>query len=46
MTSASKYFMKSKEISEFYEVNVCISKLFIQCNTGSCCMHITGSVNI
>ena len=27
-------------------INFCISKLFIQCDTRSCCVHITGGVNI
>ena len=28
------------------QVNFWIRKLFIQCNTGSCCAHITGGVSI
>ena len=28
------------------KVNFCISKLFIQFNTGSCCVNITSGVNI
>ena len=28
------------------KVNFCISKLFIQCNTSRCCVHVTGGVNI
>ena len=28
------------------KINFCISKLFIQCNRFSCCVHITGGVNI
>ena len=27
------------------KVHFCISKLYIQCNTGSCCVHATGGVN-
>ena len=48
--------MKSKDIVEHCKVNFLISanvssnviqsKLFIQCNTESCCEHITGSINI
>ena len=29
-----------------YSSNAILSKLFIQCNTESCCEHITGSINI
>ena len=36
--------MKSKDIMDLLKVNFCISKL-LQCNPGSCCVHITGSVN-
>ena len=46
MTSTSDKFLKSKDIVDLCKVHVCISKLFIQCNTGSCCVHITGGVNI
>ena len=38
--------LKSKDIVDLCSVNFCIIKLFIQCNTGSCCANITGSVNI
>lgn len=31
-------------MSEKQKVNFCINKLFIQCNAGSFCMHVTGGV--
>ena len=46
MTSESEKFLKSKDIVDLCKVNFCISKLLIQCNTGSCCVHITGGVNM
>ena len=36
-------FEKKRHIGKY---NLYISELFIQCNTGSCCEHITGDVNI
>ena len=38
--------LKSKDIVALCKVYFCISKLFIQCNTGSYCVHIVGGVNI
>ena len=38
--------LKSKDILDLCEVISSISKLFIQCNTGSCCMDVTGSDKI
>ena len=40
----------NQQIYDFHIVDLCqkkfcISKLFIQCNTGSCCVHITGDIN-
>ena len=40
MTSTSDKF------ADLCKVNFCISKLFIKCNTGSCCVQGTGGVNI
>ena len=34
------------DIDEFLYQNFRISKLFIQCSTGNCCVHITGGVKI
>ena len=31
---------------DLFKVIFCISKIFIQCNIGSCCVHIIGGVNI
>ena len=38
--------LKSKDIQDLCQINVFISKLFIQCDTGSCCVHVTGGVSI
>ena len=38
--------LKSKDIQDLCKMNFFISKLFIQCDTGSCCVHVTGGVNI
>ena len=38
--------LKNKDIANLFKLNFCVSNLFIQSNTGSYCMHITGSVNI
>ena len=37
--------MKSKDITELCKDIFVINKLFIQCDTGSCCEHRTGGVN-
>ena len=37
--------MKSKDFADLCKVNFCINKIFIECYTGSCCVHITGGVN-
>ena len=39
-------FLKIKYIANLCKVKVHISKLSIQCNTGSCCVHVTSGVNI
>ena len=31
---------------DLFNINFCMSKLIIQCNTDSCYVHVTGSVNI
>ena len=46
ITSNSEQFCKSKDIVDLCKINFCIIKLFIQCNKGSCCVHITGGVNV
>ena len=46
MISTSESFLKSKDIVNLFKLNIYISKSFMQCNTGSCCVCITGSVNI
>ena len=38
MTSTNENILKNKDI--------CIRMLFTQCNTGSCCGHITGGVSV
>ena len=38
--------MKIIYILDLSRVNFCISKLFSQCNTGSCCMQIASGVNV
>ena len=45
MTSISEYFLNNKDIVDLCIVNFYVRKLFIQCNTGSRCAHITGGVN-
>ena len=42
-TSTGQWFLNSQDIVEFCEVNF---RLFIECNTDSCCEHKTGGVNI
>ena len=45
LTSASEKYLKS--IVDLTKVSDLSSKLFIQCNTGICCVHVTrDSVNI
>ena len=46
MTSTSDQFLKSKDLKNVRKITFCISKLFIQNNTGSCCVDITAPVNI
>ena len=46
MTSTSEQFLNSKDILDLFKVNFCINNLLIQCNTGSCCVHVTGGFNI
>ena len=46
ITSTSEQLLKSTDIVDHCRVNFCISKLLIQCNTGSCCVLITGPVDI
>ena len=46
MTSTSDQFLKSKDLKNVRKITFCISKLFIQNNTGSCCVDITVAVNI
>ena len=46
MTSTSKKFFKNKNIADLCKAHFCISKSFIQCNTGICCVHITDGANI
>ena len=46
MTSTSDQFLKSKDLKNVCKITFCISKLFIQNNTGSCCVDITVAVNI
>ena len=46
MTSASIYFMNSKDTVDLCKVNFCIRELFVHCNTGSCFAHIIGGVSI
>ena len=44
MTYVSESCLNSKDVVN--KVNLCIKKLFIQCNTCGCCVHKTGGVNI
>ena len=44
ISSTSEYFLNSKDIVDLCIVNFCARKLFIQCNTGNCCAHITRGV--
>ena len=46
MTFRSEELLKSKDIVDLCKVNICISKLFTQCNAGSCCMHVASGVSI
>ena len=43
---AKKMFLQSNDILDLCKVNFCIRKLIIHCNAGSCCVYITGGVNI
>ena len=45
MISTSEQFLKNRDNVDDCKVNFYISKLFIQCNTGSCSAHIIGGVN-
>ena len=44
MTSTNEYFWEAKTLLTLLN-NLCISKLFIQSSTGSCCVYITGGAN-
>ena len=44
MASTRVIFEKQKHFGPL-QSKFCISKLFIQCNAGTCCVHITGHVN-
>ena len=46
VTFRSEELLKSKDIVDLCKVNNCISKLFTQCNAGSCCMHVASGVSI
>ena len=46
MAYTSGSIFNSKDTVDFYKVNFCIGKSFIQCNTDSCYPHITGGVSI
>ena len=46
MSSTSESFLKSNNIVDLHKAIVCTSKIFIQCNTGSWCVHKTCGVNI
>ena len=46
ITSRSEQFLKRKDIVNHSKVNFCINKLFIPCNTCSCCVYIIGDANI
>ena len=46
VTPTSEQFLKNKGTVDLWKVNFCISKFFIQCNTGSCCVQITDGVNM
>ena len=41
MTSTTESFLKSKDNVDLCKINLRISELFIQCNTGSCCACVT-----
>ena len=45
-TATNEDFLKSKDIVDLCKDIFSISKLFIQCNTGYYCVHITGGVDI
>ena len=45
-TYTSGQFLKSKDIVHLCKVNFCISKLFTECNTVSCCVLMTGGANM
>ena len=38
--------LEPKDIMDTCKISFCITVVFIQCNTGSCCVHITGVFNI
>ena len=44
MIFRSEELLKSNDIVDRCKVNICISKLFIQCNTGSYCVHVASGV--
>ena len=47
MTSASQWFLKNKDVADILcQVNFDSSKLFIKCNTDSCCVPMSGGANI
>ena len=41
-----RIFLKNKNILNLCKVTFCISNLFIQWNTGSCGVYVTGDINI
>ena len=44
MIFRSEELLKSNDIVDRCKVNICISKLFIQCNAGSYCVHVASGV--
>ena len=51
ITSKSEHFLKrplqrTKDLVDLCKVSFSINKLFIQCNTGNCCVPITGFFSI
>ena len=46
LVESNHQIQQSKDIVDLLKVDFCINKLFSQCNTGSCSVHITGGVNI
>ena len=45
MTSTGNFCKKQRHCRPL-KSKFCTSKLFIQCNTGNCCVYITDTVNI